>query len=141
MKIILVTAILILSVIFTTSTVGAENKIADAGVNVTFVDRLNTTSFVHDVQFKPDHHERDVTTQKNSFLAWRGEAIVTVPWKNISRIDFIDGKSKYNCAVKLRDNRQILLRVGSVNSEYIGQNDFGGIFRIRSEYIRAIIFE
>ena len=109
--------------------------------NATFIDRMDVTSRVHNIEFRPNYMDREVTKAKHVLYGWRGSAQITVPWNNIRRIDFVNGDKRFNAVVTLRDGRRIHLRIDPANSEYEGLNDFGGVFLIRTQYIRAIIFD
>ena len=110
--------------------------------NAIFVDRQSgVTTEVLNVQYTPDVLNQ-TSTQSNVLYGWRGHAQITIPWKNIRRIDFFDSKKEYNAIVILRDKKKyVKLRVEAKTTEYNGKNAFGGTFRVRAEHIRSIIFK
>jgi hypothetical protein len=108
--------------------------------NAIFIDRQGVTTGVLNVQYTPDYLHRD-TMPQDVLYGWRGHAQITIPWKNIRRIDFIDSREGFNAMVTLRNNIRVGIRIEAKTTEYIGKNSFGGTFRIRTEHIRAIIFE
>jgi len=109
--------------------------------NATFIDNMNVTTFVNDVQCKLEY--REMSTQqvsKHVIFGQRGKSTVSIPWEKIKRIDFLKERDNYNAAVRLKDGRCVLIYADLANVKYKGKNDFGGSFLINSEYVRAIIF-
>ena len=111
-----------------------------ASVNALFVDRQDITTRVTCVNYRPDYLN-EMTVRPNMLYGFRGNAEITIPWSNIRRITFYDGNRQFNTAVLLRDNRYVLMRTEGSGTVYKGTNDFGGLFNIRADYVRAIIFE
>jgi len=110
------------------------------GYNATFVDNMNITTFVNNVQYQCDYNDKSSANNKFVIYGTRGKSAVTIPWSKIKRIDFIDERENYNAGVSLKDGRCILIYAELSNSKYTGENDFGGTFKINAEYVRAIIF-
>ena len=108
--------------------------------NAAFVDNMNITTFVHNIQYKSDYIDKSSACNKFVIHGRRGKSVVTIPWSKIKRIDFLEERKNYNSAVSLKDGRCILIYAELAHSEYIGENDFGGSFLINAEYVRAIIF-
>jgi len=108
--------------------------------NATFVDNMNITTFVNNVQYQCDYNDKSSANNKFVIYGTRGKSTVTIPWSKIKRIDFIDERDNYNAGVSLKDGRCILIYAELSNSKYTGKNDFGGTFKINAEYVRAIIF-
>ncbi len=109
-------------------------------LSATFIDRNNVTTEVTNVAFIPDYLNREVQDD-NSLYGTRGHAEMTIPRTKISRVDFIDGMAEANAFVTLRDGRRVALMVDSANTQYYGTNSFGGIFMIRTQHIRSIIYK
>jgi hypothetical protein len=105
-----------------------------------FVDRQAITTRVTCVNYRPDYLN-EMTVQANMLYGFRGSAEITIPWSNIRQVNFFDGNRQFNTAVLMRDNRYVLMRTEGAGTVYKGTNDFGGLFNIRAEYVRAIIFE
>jgi hypothetical protein len=109
--------------------------------NAVFVDRQDVTTDVLNVQYTPDYLNQ-AARQSHVLYGWRGQAQITIPWKNIHRIDFFDNKKEFNAIVMLRDKKKyVKMRVEAKTTEYSGKNAFGGTFRIRAEHVRSIIFK
>ncbi len=108
--------------------------------NAAFVDNMNITTFVNNVQYQSDYNDKSSVGNKFVIHGARGKSSVTIPWSKIKRIDFVDEIENYNAAVSLKDGRCILIYAVLSNSKYNGENDFGGSFLINAEYVRAIIF-
>ncbi len=108
--------------------------------NAAFVDNMNVTTFVSNVQYQSDYNDKSSAGNKFVIHGARGKSSVTIPWSKIKRIDFVDEIENYNAAVSLKDGRCILIYAVLSNSKYNGENDFGGSFLINAEYVRAIIF-
>jgi hypothetical protein len=108
--------------------------------DATFVDRQDVTTRVTYVHYRPDYLN-EMTVRPNMLYGFRGSAEITIPWSNIRRVDFFDGNRQFNTAVQLRDNRRVFMRVEGAGTTYKGTNDYGGLFSIRAEYVRAIIFD
>lgn len=109
--------------------------------NATFIDNMNVTTFVNNVQCKFEY--LDTATKNESkyvIFGQRGKSTVTIPWEKIKRIDFLKERDNYNAAVGLKDGRRVLIYADLANVKYKGKNDFGGSFLINAEYVRAIIF-
>jgi sporulation protein YlmC with PRC-barrel domain len=106
----------------------------------TFVDNMNITTYVNNVQYQCDYNDKSSANNKFVIYGTRGKSTVTIPWSKIKRIDFIDERENYNARVNLKDGRGILIYAELSNSKYTGENDFGGSFKINAEYVRAIIF-
>jgi|GEM_PF-1316511 len=109
-------------------------------INALFVDRQDITTRVTCVNYRPDYLN-EMTVRPNMLYGFRGNAEITIPWTNIRRINFYEGNRQFNTAVLLRDNRYVLMRTEGSGTVYKGTNDFGGLFNIRADYVRAIIFE
>lgn len=105
-----------------------------------FIDRQDITSLVINVEYRPDYLNRP-TTLPNTLYGFAGNAEITIPWQNIRRIDFFDGSRQFNTAVLLKDDRRVLMRVDAAGTVYKGTNDYGGLFSLRAEYVRSIIFQ
>jgi len=106
----------------------------------TFVDNMNITTYVNNVQYQCDYNDKSSANNKFVIYGTRGKSTVTIPWSKIKRIDFIDERENYNAGVSLKDGRCILIYAELSNSKYTGENDFGGTFKIKAEYVRAVIF-
>ncbi|RLD09203.1 MAG: hypothetical protein DRI44_09015 [Chlamydiae bacterium] len=115
-------------------------KTASQNFNAAFIDNMNVTTYVNNVQYKSDYIDKSTTKTKFVICGKRGKSTVTIPWSKIKRIDFVDEKKKYNAVISLKDGRRVLIYAEFAHSEYKGENDFGGSFLINAEYVRAIIF-
>jgi len=117
---------------------GGQNKQQD--YKVTFIDNLNVTTYVSNVQYQYDYNDKTSPNNKFVISGLRGKSTVTIPWQKINRIDFVQERKNYNAIVSLKDGRTILIYAELSNSKYQGKNDFGGSFKINAEYVQAIIF-
>jgi len=108
--------------------------------NATFIDKQNVTSRVQNLKYRPRYLNENIASP-NSLYGTQGDAEITIPWKNIKRIDFVSFNRKYNAVITLRDKRQIHLQIDEANTTYKGDNDFGGVYAIRTDKIRSIIFD
>ena len=131
---------ILLSFIFLLSIAAYAGKTKPESYNAAFVDNLNVTTFVSNVQYQSDHNDKSSANNKFVIYGSRGKSAVTIPWSKIKRIDFVDERENYNAVVSLKDGRCILIFAVLSNSKYKGENDFGGSFLINAEYVRAIIF-
>ncbi len=125
--------------IFCLKTNAAEDTNAKS-FSATFIDKQNVTSLVHKLNYRPRYLNENFA-KVNVLYGTRGDSEVTIPWKNIKRIDFISFNKKYNATASLRDGRKIYLQIDEANTTYKGDNDFGGVFEIRTDKIRSIIFK
>ena len=108
--------------------------------SATFIDKQSVTSHVHNLKYRPSYLNEEIA-KPNTLYGTRGDAEITIPWKNIKRIDFVSFNRKFNAVVTLRDKRQINLQIDEANTTYKGDNDFGGVFAIKTDKIRSIIFD
>jgi len=119
--------------------INAEEDANKKSFSATFIDKQNITSLVHNLNYRPRYLNENIAGI-NILYGTRGDSEVTIPWKTIKRIDFISFNKKYNALITLRDGRKIKLQIDEANTTYKGANDFGGVFAIRTEKIRSIIF-
>ncbi len=132
------TILLFFTFLFSIAAYAGETK--PESYNITFVDNMNITTFVSNVQYQSDHNDKSSANNKFVICGSRGKSAVTIPWSKIKRIDFVDERENYNAVVSLKDGRCVLIYAVLSNSKYKGENDFGGSFLINAEYVRAIIF-
>ncbi len=120
--------------------INAAENAKEKSFSATFIDKQNVTSLVHKLNYRPRYLNENIASV-NVLYGTRGDSEVTIPWKNIKRIDFISFNKKYNATAILRDGRKIYLQIDEANTTYKGDNDFGGAFEIRTDKIRSIIFK
>jgi len=130
----------ILILLFASLAFSARAKSNTSSFSATFIDNLNVTTIVNNVEYKFQYPDSPASKYKHIIYGRRGKSIVTVPWEKIKRIDFVEDKKNYNAVILLKDNRIILIYADLANAEYFGFNDFGGSFQINAEYVRSIIF-
>ena len=132
--------LLLFFLLFSAFAFSAPAKQAD-NYSAIFIDNMNVTTLVNHVSYFCQYADNSKQDAKAMLFGRRGNSFVSIPWKNIERVDFVEGGKKYNAVVKLKDKRVILIYADLTNAEYKGLNDFGGSFQINAEYVRAIIFQ
>jgi len=130
--------LLFLICLFSLAAYAVENE--QKVFHATFIDNMNTTTLVQNIQYKCDYIDKSSTNNKFVVCGKRGRSDVTIPWSKIKRIDFLADRKNYNCLVSLNDGRSILIYAELSRSKYKGENNFGGSFSINAEYVSAIIF-
>jgi len=103
------------------------------------IDRVGVTSRVEQLEYVAAYLQME-RGKANELAAWRGHAQITIPWDRIRRIDFVDAELRDNAVVTTKDRQRVIVRLDP-STEYRGTNSFGGEFLIRTEFIRAIIFQ